>query len=154
MNGVYDLPDEAALVAFGERLADAIKVDPRPRIILLQGDLGVGKTTLARALIRRLTGNPAEEVPSPTFTLLQDYAAPANGGHIPIRHYDLYRLKSPDEVYELGWEETLENGAKGGLSLVEWPERLGSLLPQTAIKIDLLIAPGSDMRKVQIQGWF
>ncbi|HEY8964484.1 MAG TPA: tRNA (adenosine(37)-N6)-threonylcarbamoyltransferase complex ATPase subunit type 1 TsaE, partial [Alphaproteobacteria bacterium] len=90
-------------------------------LVTLNGDLGMGKTAFARALIRHLT-NAGEDVPSPTYTLLQTYNAP----NMSIWHFDLYRLKSPDEVYELGWEDAV---APGNLVLIEWPERIEDLLP-------------------------
>jgi tRNA threonylcarbamoyladenosine biosynthesis protein TsaE len=101
----------------------------------LAGPLGAGKTSLARALIHALPGQPGSEtetVPSPTFTLVQVYErAPA-----PVWHFDLYRLERPEEVWELGWEEALAEG----IVLVEWPERLGALLPGAALLLTL--APG------------
>jgi tRNA threonylcarbamoyladenosine biosynthesis protein TsaE len=101
------------------------------QVILLRGPLGGGKTVFARALIRALTGEKDLEVPSPTFTLVQTYDTP----NAPIWHFDLYRLKSPEEIYELGWED-----AFSGITLVEWPERIDSrLLPPGGL--DILFAP-------------
>lgn len=85
-------------------------------VVLLKGDLGAGKSTFARALIQGLCGENTE-VPSPTFTLVQTYETKA----FPIWHFDLYRLKDPAEIYELGIEEAMHHG----VSLIEWPERLG-----------------------------
>ncbi|MEK7660878.1 MAG: tRNA (adenosine(37)-N6)-threonylcarbamoyltransferase complex ATPase subunit type 1 TsaE [Pseudomonadota bacterium] len=95
--------------------------------IALYGDLGAGKTTFARGFIQDLLGPPTE-VPSPTFTLLQTYDAP----NFQIFHFDLYRLKSPDEVWELGWEEI---GV--GVTLCEWPENAGEYLPAKRLEIHL-----------------
>ncbi len=89
-------------------------------IIALYGTLGAGKTAFCRALIQSLTGNK-NDVPSPTFTLLQTYEAP----DFLIYHFDFYRLKNPDEAYEIGIEDAFYDG----VSLIEWPEKLGYLLP-------------------------
>ena len=86
--------------------------------ILLYGPLGAGKSTLARALIRSLT-SATEDVPSPTFTLVQSYRARSG---LEISHFDLYRLADPDEAWELGVDEALD----GGAALIEWPQRLGT----------------------------
>ena len=100
----------------------------------LWGPLGAGKSTLARGLVRALT-TPDEEVPSPTFTLVQTYDGPA----FPIAHFDLYRLKSAAEAYELGLEEALAQGA----AVVEWPERLGGDLPRDRLDVRLeIVADG------------
>jgi tRNA threonylcarbamoyladenosine biosynthesis protein TsaE len=90
-------------------------------VIFLRGDLGAGKTVFARSLIRTLAKDEAMEVPSPTFTLVQTYESD-NG---PVWHFDLYRLEDPEEIYELGWEEALNEG----IVIVEWPQRLGTHLP-------------------------
>ena len=90
-------------------------------VFCFRGDLGMGKSVFCRALIRALCGNADLEVPSPTFTLVQIY----DGPDFPLWHFDLYRLGDPSEIYEIGWEEALSDG----VVLVEWPERLGSLLP-------------------------
>ena len=113
------LPTEAATEALGATIAARLK---RGDVVGLKGDLGAGKTTLARAVVRAAAGDPELIVPSPTFTLVEVYDTPRG----PIWHFDLYRLDSPDQVYELGWEEALAEG----VVLIEWPERLGPLLPQ------------------------
>ena len=87
-------------------------------VLLLFGDLGVGKTAFARAFITHRMGAPTE-VPSPTFTLVQVYETPKT----TLWHFDLYRLKTVEEVWELGFEEALEDG----ISIIEWPERLGGM---------------------------
>jgi tRNA threonylcarbamoyladenosine biosynthesis protein TsaE len=104
--------------------------------VALHGDLGAGKTAFARALIRALADGD-EEVPSPTFTLVQIYATPK----MQISHFDLYRIVSPDELTEIGWDEALADG----LTLVEWPGHAGSLLPPLRIDIEFAFgaAPGS-----------
>ena len=113
------LPNEAATEALGATLAARLK---QGDIVGLKGDLGAGKTTLARAIVRAAAGDPDLIVPSPTFTLVEVYDTPRG----TFWHFDLYRLDSPDQVYELGWEEALAEG----VVLMEWPERLGPLLPQ------------------------
>jgi tRNA threonylcarbamoyladenosine biosynthesis protein TsaE len=101
-------------------------------IIALYGTLGVGKTAFTRFLIQSLCGEQ-EEVPSPTFTLLQTY----DTDDFSIYHYDLYRLKQPDEVFELGIEDAFYDG----VSLIEWPEKMGNILPAKKIlKIEISCA--------------
>ncbi|HMN86956.1 MAG TPA: tRNA (adenosine(37)-N6)-threonylcarbamoyltransferase complex ATPase subunit type 1 TsaE, partial [Bauldia sp.] len=99
-----DLADETATIAFGEDVAMILR---KGDVVALSGDLGAGKTTLARAIIRALAGDPRLEVPSPTFTLVQTYDL----GRIGLAHLDLYRLSSPDELDELGLEEAIGAGA-------------------------------------------
>jgi tRNA threonylcarbamoyl adenosine modification protein YjeE len=112
-------------------------------MIMLHGPLGGGKTTFARALIRALNGETSLEVPSPTYTLLQTYDTPKGA----VNHYDLYRLKSAEEIYELGWEESVANG----ITIVEWPERLGSLMPANRTDINIVsIANEPDARAITI----
>ena len=115
----FSLPDETATEQLGATLAARLKMGD---IVGLKGDLGAGKTTLARAILRAAANDPDLIVPSPTFTLVEIYDT-ARG---PIWHFDLYRLDRPEQVYELGWEEALSQG----IVLLEWPERLGSLLPR------------------------
>lgn len=118
------LADEAATVRLGEDLAMALRPGD---LFALQGDLGAGKSTLARALIRALAEDAALDVPSPTFTLVQSYET-----RIPIHHFDLYRLGSSAELDELGLDEALAQGA----ALVEWPQRAGSgLRPSLTIEL-------------------
>ncbi len=114
-------------------------------VICLYGDLGMGKSVFARGLIRALTATPQQEVPSPTFTLVQTYDS-AQG---EIWHFDLYRLQNPDEVYELGWEEALGSA----ISIIEWPTRLGDLLPPDRIDIHFtLLADGGRLLQVERRG--
>ena len=115
-----DLPDEAATVSLAADIASLLKPGD---LVTLSGELGSGKTTFARALIRALAGDPELEVPSPTFTLLQVYdSAQRDGARFPIVHADLFRIKEPSELAELGWDEASE----GALVIVEWPERAGA----------------------------
>jgi tRNA threonylcarbamoyladenosine biosynthesis protein TsaE len=119
------LPDEAATQALGAQLSGLIGAGDA---VCLTGPLGAGKSTLARALIRALT-SPDEDVPSPTFTLVQFY----QGDGPPLAHFDLYRLTDPDEAYEIGLFEALEDGA----ALIEWPQRLEGRLPPHRLDIDI-----------------
>ncbi len=117
--------DEAGLAIAGTRLAQLLRPGD---VIALSGDLGAGKTTLARAILRALGHNG--EVPSPTFTLVQTYPDLLP----PVAHADLYRLQSPDEAEPLALDEWL---AEGGALLVEWPERLGTRLWPDALRLHL-----------------
>lgn len=119
------LATEADTAALGERLARAARAGD---CILLEGPIGAGKSCLARAFIRALCG-PAEEVPSPTFTLIQTYEADGT----EIWHADLYRLTHPDEVWELGLDEAFTKA----ICLVEWPDRLGKHRPGGALCLTL-----------------
>ena len=123
-----DLPSEAHTRALGAALAkQALAGD----VIALEGALGAGKTTFARGFIQQLTGTD-EEVVSPTFTLVQTYESPA----AEIWHFDLYRLERAEDVLELGLDEALS----GGIVLIEWPQRLGRLMPAHRLEIELAIA--------------
>ena len=135
------LEDEDATAALGARLARALRPGDA---VLLDGPLGAGKSALARAVLRALAGDPALEVPSPTFTLVQTYDMP---GGMVAHHFDLYRLDGPAALHELGWEEAL-----AGIALVEWPERLGPLAPPGALRVRLDHA-GGDSRRVRLSGW-
>jgi len=134
------LADEAATEALGRRLAAAARPGD---VIALAGPLGAGKTTLARAFIRHLTSE-REEVPSPTFTLVQTYASPRG----TIWHFDLLRLRRPQEALELGIEDAFADG----IVLVEWPERLGALLPERRLELRLSAAPDGDARRADLEG--
>jgi tRNA threonylcarbamoyladenosine biosynthesis protein TsaE len=119
------LSDESATERLGAGLAHALR---RGDAVCLYGPLGAGKTTLARGLIRALT-TPDQEAPSPTFTLVQFY----DGPRFPLAHFDLYRLTRPEEAYEIGLDEALEDGAV----LIEWPQRLDGRLPTDRLDIEL-----------------
>ena len=127
------LDETAALAA---RLATIVQAGD---IIALRGGLGAGKTTFARALISALL-DAETDVPSPTYTLIQTY----DGPDFPIFHFDLYRLETADEVFELGWEETQD-----GLALIEWPDKAGRHLP--AWRLDLTFEASTKTRTATLE---
>ena len=116
-------------------------------LITLSGDLGAGKTAFARAFIRHVADDEAIEVPSPTFTLMQSYELP----RFPIVHADLYRLGSPGELSELGFEDVPE----AAVTLLEWPDRAGGQLPPDRLDVALTLSPpqGETFRYAQITGY-
>jgi tRNA threonylcarbamoyladenosine biosynthesis protein TsaE len=121
------LADDAATAALGTRLAALLQPGD---LVLLEGGLGAGKTSLARAIIRALTGDAALEVPSPSFALVQPYEA--NGR--PLLHADLYRLTGPREIDELGLFDRDD-----AIVLVEWPERAPELAAAAAMRVSLSV---------------
>src|ERR1700730_8205946 len=127
------IPNEAALTAFMTDIAGA----------LLSGDLGAGKTTFARALIRYLAGDDTVEVPSPTFTFVQTYELP----RFPLVHADLYRLSGTAELAELGFDDLPD----GAVVLLEWPDRAAGFLPPNRFDIPFTLAPdlGAEARHVR-----
>lgn len=142
------LPDEAATAALAADLGPHLRPGD---ILALDGDLGAGKTTFARALIRGLAG--VDEVPSPTFTLVQTYPGQvtlAEGGELPVElwHFDLYRLTRAEEAYDLAIEEAFATG----ISLIEWPDRLGGLLPARRLVLSLTTETGQPGRLARIMG--
>jgi tRNA threonylcarbamoyladenosine biosynthesis protein TsaE len=123
-----------------ERLGAAVAGMLRPGdAVCLWGELGAGKSTLARGLIRSLTTRD-EDVPSPTFTLVQFY----DGPDFPVAHFDLYRITRPDEAYELGLDEALDEGA----AVIEWPDRLSRGLPRD--RLDITLSLDSDRRRARV----
>jgi N-acetylmuramate 1-kinase len=138
-----DIVDEAATNALAVQVASYIRAGD---LIAVSGELGSGKTTFARALIRTLTRDAALEVPSPTYTLMQVY----DGAGFPIVHADLFRLNNPSELAELGWEES----AEGAVVLVEWPENAGDNLPPDRLEVRIELAPdvGELQRRVTLTG--
>lgn len=132
----FALPDAAATLALGHRLGAVLAPGD---VVCLSGELGAGKTTLARGAIAAWTGAD-EEAPSPTYTLVQTY----EGEKGELWHCDLYRLKSPDDAWELGLEDAFASAA----CLIEWPERLGGALPSDRLDVDL--APQGEGRRAAL----
>lgn len=127
---------EQQMIELGERLAQHAK---RGMVVALAGPLGVGKTTLARGVLRGLGWT--DEVRSPTFNLIHEYATEP-----PVCHADLYRIRNPQELADLGLDDYLESH----LCLIEWPEVAGELLPSDAVAISLEFIDGA--RDVRIEG--
>lgn len=139
-----DLPGEAATLRLAQAMAPLLSAGDT---ILLEGPIGAGKTFFARALIGALlarAGAPDEDVPSPTFTLVQTYSA----GPIEVWHADLYRLSHPAEAEELG----LTDAFGAALVLVEWPDRLGALAPPEALTVTLSAGSGDEDRRATLSG--
>lgn len=132
-------PTEADTSAWAARIAPHLRPGDT---LLLSGPIGAGKSAFARALIRSRLGNPTEDVPSPTFTIVQTY--PHDDGD--IWHCDLYRLTSSHEALELGLDEAFETS----ICLVEWPDRLGDLAPPNALR--LLFSAGPQAHTVRVSG--
>ena len=135
---VIDLPDLDATKRLGAALARGAQAGD---VIALSGDLGAGKSELARAYIRSVLGED-EDVPSPTFTLVQTYDFP----NVAVWHMDLYRLEQPDDAFELGIDEAFATA----VSLIEWPERLGPYLP--AEHLSILLRIDGDVRRATLVG--
>jgi tRNA threonylcarbamoyl adenosine modification protein YjeE len=133
----FVLGDLAATDALGARIAASVAIGDA---IALQGDLGAGKTTLARAILRAL--GVTENVPSPTFTLVQSYET----ARLTVRHFDLYRIVESSELDELGIDEALDDG----VALIEWPERAGARLPNDALHVAL--AATGQGRRARVSG--
>ncbi|HEY6828302.1 MAG TPA: tRNA (adenosine(37)-N6)-threonylcarbamoyltransferase complex ATPase subunit type 1 TsaE [Gemmatimonadaceae bacterium] len=132
--------DEAELIDWGERFGRMVRA---PLLVTITGELGAGKTTLARAICRGY--GVSDEVTSPTFTLVHEYAAARS----PVYHLDLYRLRSADELTNLGWDEILSRDA---LVLVEWPEHAGNRLPHAHVPISLQHLPERPDRRLLYAG--
>ena len=126
--------------ALGARLARALEPGA---VVAFTGDLGAGKTAFVRGLARGL-GIP-DRVTSPTFTIVNEY----EGGRLPLFHFDLYRLGSADELFDIGWEDYL---ARGGVCAVEWSERMEELLEPGTIRVDLRRGEDEDRRVITVEG--
>jgi tRNA threonylcarbamoyladenosine biosynthesis protein TsaE len=133
-----ELKDEAATEDLGARIASGLG---RGDAVLLSGELGAGKTALARAILR--ARGVTEHVPSPSFTLVQAYETPG----LAIRHFDLYRIEQESELEELGLDEAVEDGAV----LIEWPERAPKRLPADGLRVELRVA-GENARAARLSG--
>ena len=131
---------EAELQDWGEELGRATSA---PLVITLTGELGVGKTTLAKAICRGY--GVKEEVTSPTYSLVHQYAAERS----TVFHIDLYRLDSSDQLTNLGWDDIISSDA---LVLVEWPERGGDRIPRSHLPIDLTYVPDDPARRILLAG--
>lgn len=134
----FELRSLADTGALGAQIAAILSVGD---VVALEGDLGAGKTTLARAILHAL--DLKETVPSPSFTLVQHYDTP----RLSVSHYDLYRIENPAEIEELGLDEALSEGAV----LVEWPERAGGHLPEDSLHVRL-VTTGEESRAAFLSG--
>jgi tRNA threonylcarbamoyladenosine biosynthesis protein TsaE len=136
---VRDLVDIAATQRLGAAVTRLLRTGD---VVALWGELGAGKTTVARAVITEL--GYGGEVPSPTFTLVQTYDL----SPVAVWHFDLYRIDNPDEVIELSFEEALAEA----ICLIEWPERMGPLLPSDRLDIVLSYTDDDDSRRAELRG--
>jgi tRNA threonylcarbamoyl adenosine modification protein YjeE len=112
------------------------------QIVCLCGDLGAGKSVFARALIRALSDDPDLIVPSPTYTLVETYETPLG----TVNHFDLYRLKSPEEIYDLGWDDMIGQS----ICVIEWPERLEQQHPKLYTQVTIT-AQNETLRNISIE---
>lgn len=137
---LINIADETAMKALAGSIADICGVGD---LVALSGNLGVGKSVFARAFVRHRLGQD-EEVPSPTFTLVQVY----DDAEPPVTHFDLYRLNAPDEILELGFEDALAEGSV----LVEWPDRLGGYMPRDRLDIEISQGANANSRTLKLTG--
>ncbi|MBR6228286.1 MAG: tRNA (adenosine(37)-N6)-threonylcarbamoyltransferase complex ATPase subunit type 1 TsaE [Eubacterium sp.] len=137
---IIETVGEGETLALGERLGQKAE---KGDIFLLEGDLGVGKTVLAKGVAAGL--GITEPVTSPTFTIIHEYE-----GRLPLYHFDVYRIGDPDEMYDIGFEEYLYGE---GVCLIEWPSMVEELLPEKAIRITIEKDPekGFDFRRITIE---
>ena len=138
MEHVTNSPEETE--ALGEMLAG--RLEPGT-VIAFTGDLGAGKTAFVRGLARGL--GIAERVTSPTFTIVNEY----EGGRLPLFHFDMYRLGSADELFDIGWEDYL---ARGGVCAVEWSENVSDALEEGCLRVDIRRGAHDSQRLITIEG--
>jgi N-acetylmuramate 1-kinase len=140
----FEAPNETTTLAIAAAQAAWLKPGD---FVGLTGDLGAGKTAFARGLIRAVTEAPELEAPSPTFTLMQVYAAPPG----PVVHADFYRLRGPTELANLGWEEAID----GAIAIVEWPENAAKALPPDRLEVDIRfdLSRGPEFRLLRLRGF-
>lgn len=137
----YVTNSPAETEALGQRLAETLQPGD---VIAYTGDLGAGKTAFTRGLARGL--GITERITSPTFTIVNEYL----GGRLPLFHFDMYRLGSSEELYEIGWEDYL---ARGGVCAVEWSENVREALPPDAVTVTIARCPENDgWRSITIEG--
>lgn len=136
----YRSGSEAQTEAIGAQLAQSLKPGT---VIAFTGDLGAGKTAFTRGLARGL-GIP-DRVTSPTFTIVNEY----EGGRLPLFHFDMYRLGSSDELFDIGWEDYL---ARGGVCAVEWSENISDALEEDAVLVDIRQGTSDSQRVITVEG--
>ena len=132
--------NEAETEAAGARLAAALAPGS---VVAYEGGLGMGKTAFTRGLARGL--GITERITSPTFTIVNEYL----GGRLPLFHFDMYRLGSSEELYEIGWEDYL---ARGGVCAVEWSEIVADALEEPCIRVDIRQGETENQRKITVEG--
>ena len=136
----YVTNSPAETEALGQRLAERLQPGD---VIAYTGDLGAGKTAFTRGLARGL--GITERITSPTFTIVNEY----QGGRLPLFHFEMYRLGSSDELYEIGWEDYL---ARGGVCAVEWSEIVADALEEDCIRVDIRQGETENQRKITVEG--
>ena len=136
---IIETHSEEETEALGERL---IKCIAAGQVVALYGSLGMGKTALVRGMARGLSIR--ESVSSPTFTVVNEYP----DGDVPLFHFDLYRLKNADELYDIGWEDYLD---RNGICVTEWSENVEGALPEDCIRVSLTRRSDTD-RHIEIEG--
>ena len=138
----YVTNSEVETEALGVRLADELKAGA---VIAFTGDLGAGKTAFTRGLARGL--GVGGRVTSPTFTIVNEY----EGGRLPLFHFDMYRLGSSDELFDIGWEDYL---TRGGVCAVEWSENVSDALEEDATSVEICRGESDNQRIITIEGAF